>query len=78
MLDKTKPHRGKISGWSKVDRSQDEYARLDSMYGPSLHYTIRGVPGGHPNFINWIRTSLVVAREGNEIETLNSRYTLVD
>ena len=41
-----------------------------------LGYYVTGYPWGHPDFTGWIRTSYVVKRTGNEIETNNSRYTL--
>jgi hypothetical protein len=67
-----KPHRGTIYMWSKV-----EHPIIKEMYPESLGYKIKGIPQGHSEFVNWILTSPVVKQEGCEIETLNSRYTLV-
>jgi hypothetical protein len=60
-----KPHRGTIENWRHVDLHEG--------------YVIVGRFTDHP----WLRkhggesmTSLVVSKNGNEIETLNSRYTL--
>lgn len=38
---------------------------------------ITGKISGHPTFKYWIRTSLVLNVDEDQIETLNSRYTLV-
>lgn len=58
-----KPHKGIIHGWyaQNIENS----------------YIIWGRSEGHPQFNSrFIHTSLVIKRVGNEIETLNSRYTL--
>lgn len=69
-----KPYRGEITEWHKVHHP----ARcLVGEFANTLGYSINGKPMGHPTFVGWIRTSPVVRHEGNEIETLNSRYTLV-
>jgi hypothetical protein len=62
-----KPHDGTIYQWRKIPSGAQP---------GSLGYRIAGIPQGHPEFTNWIITSEVLKREGNEIETLNSRYTL--
>ena len=75
-----KPHKGSISSWKKLNVVNPDNAELiNKFYGPSLGYVIRGIPSGHPEFENWIRTSLVVKhnKRTGEIETLNSRYKLV-
>lgn len=65
----TKPYKGEIHDWHM----------LKSGNG----VVVFGRPVGHPKFINWIRTSLVVSHEPGEgdqpdyVETLNSRYKLV-
>ena len=65
-----KPHKGTILNYRKIKVSEptDEH----------LGFVVWGLPHGHPEFVNWIRTSLVVKEypEINEIETLNSRYSL--
>lgn len=68
-----KPHKGKIRCWGKYHFDKVLYPEL----GDSLGYTIVGRPIDHPEFTRWMRTSAVVKHEGNEIETLNSRYELV-
>jgi len=74
-----KPHKGNIHLWKKLPLTEDQIARCHEIYkeSPGLGYLITGWPDGHPRFSNWIRTSWVVKHEGNEIETRNSRYTLV-
>ncbi len=66
MLDKPqqeKPHKGTLSFWVKRG------------IGPLYFY--EGIFDDHPSFKGTFgHTSLVVKQEGNEIETLNSRYTL--
>ena len=67
MSEQFKPYKGRIDDWVKVPipKSQGE------------GYIIYGKPIDHPYFIDWIRTSPVVKRDGNEVETNNSRYTLL-
>lgn len=67
-----KPYMGKIDDWEEVIHS--EWA-VDDVKG-TLGYKIKGLPKGHPKFDGWIVTSLVVKREGDQIETMNSRYDL--
>ncbi len=69
-----KPHKGIIDHWYIEEFNKDDYPDLL----PNLGYVIRGVPWNHPEFANcsWIRTSAIVKHDGNEVETLNSRYTL--
>jgi hypothetical protein len=73
-----KPFKGHISNWNKQVWSEpkDEH----------LGFVVRGRPSGHPEFEDFIRTSLVVKmdepiEEAGEtiylIETLNSRYKLI-
>ncbi len=62
-----KPHKGGIKNWFKSE--------CDSGLG----YLIRGQFTDHPEFKGMPdgHTSYVVKRDGNEIETKNSRYTLI-
>jgi len=62
-----KPHKGEIHSWF-IWKSPK-----------SNKYVIFGHPVGHPDFVNsnWIRTSAVVNRIDNVVETENSFYTLV-
>lgn len=65
-----KPHQGKIHRWSKMHVGDD--------YG--LGWCVYGDAEDHPFFGNaTIRTSYVVKHDEatGEIETRNSRYTLV-
>lgn len=58
-----KPHRGRLERWEKRTALSGHF------------YT--GVFIGHPEFhLGYGHTSLVISEDGNEIETLNSRYTL--
>jgi len=67
MSTEEKPHKGTIINWYKQEYSEDL----------GLGYVIRGISLDHPDFgPGAMRTSWVVAHEGNEIETRNSRYTL--
>lgn len=62
----TKPHFGTINNWSE-----------SHMTSRGLGYIIMGESDGHPQFSGGpIYTSYVVKRDGDEIETRNSRYTL--
>lgn len=63
-----KPHKGTIENWFvwQIPESLDH-----------LGYVIVGDSVDHPQFAGEvIRTSVVVGRIDNEIETRNSRYTL--
>jgi hypothetical protein len=61
-----KPHHGRITAW----RERRE--------NPFDGYHIVGVLLDHPRFANYNwHTSKVIRREGNEIETMHSRYTLL-
>lgn len=61
-----KPYKGEIHSWRKVEF-------VDG-------FIIMGKPIGHPQFVNWIRTSKVEFMKDSdgywEVETLNSRYHL--
>lgn len=59
-----KPFKGTIDCWNIALTSEG--------------YVIIGRPIGHPEFIGWMRTSLVVKfdPDAKEVETLNSRYKL--
>lgn len=69
-LDLNKPHKGSINNWTKklIPKSEGDYG---------LQFKIVGVPIDHPQYQWALQTSYVVAQEGNEIETRNSRYTLL-
>lgn len=65
---KFKPHKGRLKDWRTVP--------WRGAIG--LGYLIEGTTMDHPVFKGRrICTSPVVKREGNEIETCNSRYTLM-
>lgn len=72
-----KPHKGTINNWKIVYVDTTLLENLETMdkdMRGSLGFYIYGT---NPNPRHtWIRTSLVVKHEGNEVETLNSRYTL--
>lgn len=59
-----KSFKGEIHHWS-IFRHSD------------LLYSIVGKPVGHPYITKWLRTSPVVDRVGNMVETENSFYKLV-
>lgn len=66
----TKPHHGVIRHWSKMPCHSNE---------GSLGFYIVGLFQDHPDFAKrYGHTSYVVSMDGNEIETRNSRYTLVE
>lgn len=59
-----KPHLGRLEQWEK-------------HYRGTCPYFYTGIFVGHPQYHGTMGyTSLVVKEDGNEIETLNSRYTL--
>lgn len=80
MLDKTikekemckqhmryKPHLGKLEFWERQYHGEIKNGE----------YCIIGLFQGHPKFTGrWGHTSQVISEHENEIETLNSRYTL--
>jgi hypothetical protein len=67
MLDETKPHRGRI-----------EFQAEWPTPGLGLGYRVCGRFLDHERFAGREgMTSYLVAREGREVETANSRYTLV-
>lgn len=71
MLARVKPHKGKIKNWYKREISISQ----------GLGYQIMGEFVDHEDFAGYEGwTSFVVAHDEatGEIETLNSRYTLVD
>lgn len=59
-----KPFKGEIHNWSTLRHTKELYS-------------IFGKPIDHPTIFNWIRTSPVVKREGDMVETENSLYRLV-
>lgn len=67
-----KPHKGTIEHYFIESFKKEHYPLL----GENLGYVVCGKSHGHPELTGWIRTSAVVKREGKEVETLNSRYTL--
>lgn len=70
MTETVKPHKGRIDCWSKYP-----------VDGVGLGYRILGRFLDHPAFAGMLgHTSYVIShdQETGEIETLNSRYTLID
>lgn len=76
-MSNTKPFKGYIRHWAR--RYFDKSWFADNIPEANLGYIVTGIPQGHPEFKNWMRTSAVVYFDEytNEIETLNSRYILV-
>lgn len=64
MSTSCKPHKGFIYNW--------RFIPIQNRYGCVIY----GRVVGHPQFTGPIRTSLVLNVIENEVETLNSRYTL--
>lgn len=63
-----KPHKGSLKNWYKFGLGIDK----------GLGYVIIGEFVDHPEFAGKEgHTSYVVKHEGNEVETNNSRYTLI-
>lgn len=69
-----KPYKGQIANWEKRYFSKAAFPQ----HKDTLGYVIMGVPIGHPQYSEWIVTSPVVKHEEDQIETLNSRYTLLN
>lgn len=67
LLNLQKPHKGALYYWK-------EYLLPT---GESYFVGFRSDVRDHNKPYNMRRTSLVVAQDHNEIETLNSRYTLM-
>lgn len=66
-----KPHKGSLRLWRK-------HVPSGNFKSFGLGYIICGVFVDHPDFAGETgHTSWVVKHEGNEVETINSRYTLV-
>lgn len=72
-----KPHKGTINNWKKVPIDTDKVRKFYNE-DPGLGYIIAGTVDNHPDFgrSNYFTSSWVVKREGNDIETRNSRYKL--
>ena len=72
-----KPHKGIINDWWEVPFDKD-IVRSHYDEDPGLGYFIRGRVYGHVLYgsTSSFHTSWVVSRNGSEIETRNSRYTL--
>lgn len=71
-MDFLKPHKGRLRFWRKKAAPTWFTDRSDN-----LGYYICGTFVDHPTFKGKTGyTSLVVCQEGDEIETLNTRYTL--
>lgn len=64
MLDQTKPYLGILDKWVRREIPAGVY--YECLF---INHPVFGGRYGH--------TSMVVAEEGLEIETLNSRYTLL-
>jgi len=62
-----KPHRGRIKDWVFI---RPRGSRHEIVVGKFLDHPTVGKHGGYS------ATSDIVARDGSEIETRNSRYTL--
>lgn len=79
MQLKTKSFKGHISNARKIYIANDFKDRSVKLYGPNLYYMIAGNIVDHPEFDDWIRTSLIVKfdPETGDAETLNSRYKIV-
>lgn len=83
MVSHSKPFKGHISDWRRVKVLEvgQDIADIRGDVQKVKPYYIAGRPSGHPEFQNWIRTSLVVSEKphalGIEVETMNSRYILV-
>ena len=72
-MSKMKLYKGTIDSWYTVGVPKS----FNSKYGVNEGYVVHGRSVDHPQFGGGaIRTSIVMSRDGNEIETLNSRYTL--
>lgn len=74
---KQKPHRGIIYHWKKMFFPVD---KVRELYGeePGLGYVIQGFLTSPPKLGSYWRTSWVVVHGADdEIETRNSRYTLL-
>ena len=79
MFNVDKPHHGRISDWSKgYDNWSKGYDNI-IFNGKELYY-IKGKFMDHPRFggnKGWTSLVLKHDEETGEIETMNSRYTLV-
>lgn len=64
-----KPHKGVIANWYRVERTDSKNNKMTFIQGNFMN---------HPKLrSHHVRsTSEVVNQYGNEVETLNSRYTL--
>lgn len=76
MNSTSKPYKGRISDWRKV--ACDQWGYPTEAFGATGYYYIHGLSKGHPQFDGRVfHTSRVVKHEGNDIETMFSRYLLV-
>lgn len=79
MVDK--PHKGSVTQWRKHYLNSMTHQLSHPIYGPNLGYYISGWCQNHPDFGNnpAFSSSLIVKHDEQtgEIETLNSRYTLL-
>ena len=64
-MDESKPHKGRLVCWFK-EKYPDGYTIV------GLHIDHLEFPEGH-----FIQTTRVVSIEGDQVETRNSRYTLI-
>ena len=73
-----KPYRGRIYHWKRVP-FDIESTRAYYQEPTGLGYTIHGYTTDPPKLGTWWRTSWVLSHdlETGEVETRNSRYTLV-
>lgn len=85
-LEYIKPYKGEIHDW-EITWYLPMVGYTDCLYNNGRIGIIRGIPHGHPDFVNFIRTSPIKEmyepprhigdRRVIEIETLNSRYRLI-
>ena len=80
---KLKPYKGEIANYRKILLSDDGKGYKPELYGKNLGYIVQGNFQNHPTFrgLNSVgaTTSLVVKEyEDGFIDTLNSRYKLVE
>lgn len=78
-----KPHKGRISNWAFKTAPQKEVQALQKEFPDATHEYVVGNFVDHPEFHGkWGWTSMLVSQQlkedgSIEIETLNSRYTLL-
>ena len=73
MLDQRKPHNGTIEQWAVVLASWEDYRAPETEDCCIVGITPDPLINLHGERL---RTSIVIATDGREVETLNSRYTV--